>query len=80
MIDADEMRRRIQAALPDAQIKVEDLTGGGDHYRVEVISSAFAGLSQIHRHRLIYAPLKDVMGGALHALALTTRTPQELAS
>lgn len=77
MIDADEIRRRICEALPDAEVTVQDMTGGGDHYRVEVVSGAFAGVTPIKRHRMVYSPLKDVLGGALHALALTTRTPDE---
>ena len=80
MIDADDMRQRILSALPDAQIQIDDLTGGGDHYRVEVISAAFEGVPMVRRHRMVYAPLKDVLGGALHALALNTRTPQERAA
>jgi stress-induced morphogen len=77
MIEPDEIRRRIRAALPDAQVTVRDLTGGGDHYEVEVISTAFEGMVRLQRHRLVYAPLKDVLGGELHALSLQTRTPEE---
>lgn len=77
MFDASELRSRLTQAFPDAQVTIEDLTGGGDHYRVKVISTAFAGVPEIKRHRMVYAPLKDVIGGALHALALTTRTPDE---
>lgn len=77
MIEPDEIRRRIRAALPDAQVTVRDLTGGGDHYEVQVISTAFEGMVRLQRHRLVYAPLKDVLGGELHALSLQTRTPEE---
>jgi len=79
LIAPDEIRNKIQAALPDSAVTVRDMTGGGDHYEVEVISEAFAGVSPIQRHRMVYAPLKDVLGGALHALALKTRTPDETA-
>ena len=77
VIAQDDIVQRIEGAIPGAQVRVEDLTGGGDHYQVEVIAEAFAGKSPIQRHRMVYAPLKDVMGGALHALALTTKTPDE---
>jgi stress-induced morphogen len=77
MIDADEIRRRICEAMPDAKVTVHDMTGTADHYQVEVISSAFQGILPVKRHRMVYAPLKDVLGGALHALALTTKTPDE---
>src|SRR5690606_15948605 len=77
MFEPQELERRIKSALPDAQIAIRDLTGGGDHYQVEVVSQAFAGVTPVMRHRMVYAPLKDVLGGALHALSLTTRTPDE---
>ena len=77
MITPEEIRNRIQTALPDATVHVRDMTGGGDHYEVEVVSQAFAGVSPIQRHRMVYAPFNDVRGGELHALALRTRTPDE---
>ena len=77
MIGAEEIRSRIESALPGALVTVQDMTGGGDHYQVEVVSEAFAGVAPVQRHRMVYAPLKDVLGGDLHALALTTRTPTE---
>lgn len=78
MIDADEITRRIQAAMPAATVKVYDMTGGGDHFQVEVVSTLFAGVNPVKRHRMVYDTLRDVLGGALHALALKTRTPDEL--
>ena len=78
MLTPAELEHHIKAALPDARVTVSDLTGGGDHYQVEVISSAFAGVSPVKRHRMVYTPLKGVLAeGALHALALTTKTPDE---
>ena len=80
MIDAGVLKERIVGALPGAEVVVQDLTGGSDHYAVEIISEAFSGLSLIKRHRLVYAQFQDVLGGALHALQLTTRTPDEVPS
>ena len=77
MIAPEEIRSRIVGALPDAQVEVRDLTGGGDHYQVEVVSNAFAGKPPLERHRLVYGIFDDVLGGALHALSLQTRTPDE---
>ena len=79
VIAAEEIERRILSALPGARVDVRDTTGGGDHYEVVVISERFRGLPPLKRHRLVYAPLSDVLGGALHALALRTRTPEEAA-
>ena len=76
----DDISARIRAALPDADVTVVDTTGGGDHFDATVISSAFAGKGPIERHRLVYAALGDVIVGPsapIHALALTTTTPEE---
>jgi stress-induced morphogen len=76
-ITLDEIRARIRAALPDADVQVTDTTGGGDHFAATVVSAAFAGKGQVDRHRLVYAALGDAMRGPIHALALVTKTPQE---
>jgi stress-induced morphogen len=76
----DDVRARIQAALPDAHVSVTDTTGGGDHFDATVVSVAFAGKGAVERHRLIYAALNDAITGPrapIHALALTTATPEE---
>jgi stress-induced morphogen len=69
---ADDLEKLLRAAFPDADIKIEDLAGDGDHYRAIVRSDAFAGKSRVVQHQLVYAALKGAMGGALHALALET--------
>ena len=76
----EDIRTRIRAALPDADVSVIDTTGGGDHFDATVVSSAFSGKGPVERHRLIYAALTDVINGPrapIHALALTTATPEE---
>lgn len=73
-ISSEEIRRRLVEAMPDAQVRIYDLTGGGDHYQLEVASNAFVGKSPVARHRMVYGCFKDVLGGALHALALKTKT------
>ena len=77
---ADDISARIKAAIPDAQVSVTDTTGTGDHFAATVVSPAFEGKGPVARHRLVYAALADVMQGSaapIHALALTTVTPQE---
>ncbi len=74
-MDAGDIERLIKDALPDAQVRIEDLAGDGDHYAAHVTSSAFAGLPRVRQHQLVYDALKGRMGGELHALALTTSTP-----
>jgi stress-induced morphogen len=70
---ASDIKSRIEAAIPDSQAEVEDWTGGGDHFRATVVSPAFAGLSRIQQHRLVYEVFGDEIGGPIHALSLTTR-------
>ena len=77
MIEPGEIQKRIESALPGSKVQVRDMTGGGDHYEIDVVSENFAGKTPIQRHRMVHAPLKDLLGGALHAVALTTRTPDE---
>ncbi len=77
MIDPEEIRSRVERAFPDAEISLRDMAGDRDHYEMVVVSAAFEGKSTLERHRMVYAPLKDLLGGALHALALRTLTPGE---
>ena len=75
MPSADDLRRRIEGALPGSSAAVEDLTGGGDHFRAEVVSDRFEGLSRIEQHRLVYDVFGDEVGGPIHALSIKTSTP-----
>jgi stress-induced morphogen len=68
----DDLKTRIEAAIPDARAEVTDLTGGGDHFRAEIVSPAFAGKSRIEQHKLVYAVFGAEIGGPIHALALKT--------
>lgn len=72
---ADEIETLIRAALPDAQVSIKDLAGDGDHYSAHVVSAAFAGKPRVAQHKLVYEALGGRMGGALHALQLTTAVP-----
>ena len=73
---ADEIEALIRAALPDAQVKIDDLAGDGDHYAATVVSEQFRGVSRVRQHQIVYAALRGRMGGELHALALQTSTPE----
>jgi stress-induced morphogen len=76
-MNASEIERLIQEALPDARVEIRDLAGDGDHYAANVVSSAFKGKSRVQQHQMIYAALKGRMGGELHALALQTSAPED---
>ena len=51
--------------------------GGESHFRVEIVSAAFEGHNRVARQRLVYDALKDELAAGLHALSLTTLTPEE---
>jgi stress-induced morphogen len=70
-----EIEALIKAALPDAQVTIEDLAGDGDHYAASVVSETFRGKSRVQQHQIVYAALQGRMGGELHALALQTSAP-----
>ena len=72
-----ELQERIASALPGAEVRVEDLTGGGDHFRAEIVSDRFEGLSRIEQHKLVYDVFGDEIGGAIHALSIKTSSPEQ---
>ena len=72
---AAEIEALIKAALPDATVEIRDLAGDGDHYQALVTSAAFAGMSRVQQHKLVYEALGGRVGGELHALQLATAVP-----
>jgi stress-induced morphogen len=80
MPSSDELRSRIEHALPGSDVRVEDLTGGGDHFRAEVVSERFDGLSRIEQHQLVYGIFGAEIGGPIHALSLKTSTTERTAT
>jgi len=77
MPSPDDIKQRIEAAIPGATAEVEDYAGGGDHFRVTVTAAAFAGRSRIEQHRLVYEIFGAEIGGPIHALSLKTQTPEQ---
>jgi len=73
---AHEIEALIKAALPDAEVTMQDLAGDNNHWGAKVVSSAFKGLSRVRQHQVVYAALRGRMGGELHALALQTSAPE----
>jgi stress-induced morphogen len=72
---ADEIEELIRAGIPDASVEITDLAGDGDHYSARVVAESFRGLPRVRQHQRVYEALGGRMGGALHALQLTTATP-----
>lgn len=76
MVNLEQVKTMIQTKLPDAQVKVQDLTGDGDHLEAIVVSSEFEGKTRVKQHQLVYGALQEAMATeAIHALALKTYTP-----
>lgn len=73
---AAEIEKLIREALPDAEVVIEDLAGDGDHYSAVVKTPAFAGLTRVQQHKMVYDALQGRMGGELHALTLQTSAPK----
>ena len=77
MVEPKIVEERLRAAFPEAQhIELKDLTGTKDHYEATLVAAAFAGKSRIAQHQLVYQALGELMAGPVHALALTTLTPE----
>jgi acid stress-induced BolA-like protein IbaG/YrbA len=78
MVGPDQVASMIKDGLPDAEVQVQDLTGGGDHYQVVVVSSLFEGKALVQRHQMVYRALQQAMSSeAIHALTMKTYTPQD---
>lgn len=73
----DDIIAKIRAALPDAQVELQDLTGTADHWKATIVSGQFAGKSMLQRHRLVMAALAEELKGPIHALTLDVKTPDE---
>ena len=77
MVSTQEVESMIKAQMQDAEVQVQDLTGGGDHYQVTVVSSQFANKGLVQQHQLVYAALQQAVSSeAIHALAIKTYTPE----
>ena len=74
-MDAATIQRLIEQGLPGSRATVHG--ADGVHFEAEVVSAAFQGKLPLARHRMVYATLGELMGGAIHALALKTVTPEE---
>ncbi len=78
MITAEEIKATLTQALPISLVETQDLTGGGDHWQLIVVSPAFEGKGLIDQHRLVNDALKVPMGDQrIHALSLKTFSPAQ---
>lgn len=73
----DQLKSKLLESFPDAAIKTQDLTGGGDHWRVEICTKEFKGMNTVEQHQAVYRALGDLMKEAIHALSLQTDVAEE---
>lgn len=71
----EDIEALITAGIPDAEVRITDLAGDGNHYAAHVTAESFRGMSRLAQQRAVYATLGERMGGELHALQLTTAVP-----
>ena len=81
MVSPEQVESMIKVGIPDAEVQVQDLTGGGDHYQVVVVSQTFEGKGRVQQHQLVYKSVQQAMSSeAIHALSLKTYTPEDWTS
>jgi acid stress-induced BolA-like protein IbaG/YrbA len=74
-MNAATIQRLIEQGLPGSRATVQG--ADGVHFEAKVVAEQFQGKLPLARHRMVYAALGDLMGGAIHALSLRTVTPEE---
>ena len=76
MVTPDSIRASLLAGLPCEHVEVR---GDGTHFEAVIVSKAFAGLSRVKQHQLVYAALGERMREEVHALSMRTLTPEQWA-
>jgi acid stress-induced BolA-like protein IbaG/YrbA len=76
MTTPENIERYIAAGLPCEHLTV---SGDGQHFEAVIVSAQFAGKRPIQRHQMVYAVLGDRMREEIHALSMSTLTPDEWA-
>ena len=78
MITPEEIKQTLSMALPVTLVETQDLTGGGDHWQVIIVSSSFEGKGLLEQHRIVNEALKEPLADQrIHALALKTFSPAQ---
>ena len=73
----EDVKNLILQGLPQADVTVSDPMNDGTHLSARIVCDCFNGKNRIQRHRMVYAGLGDAFSGPLHALQMTTLTPEE---
>lgn len=76
MVTPESIQQSLEAGLPCDHVQV---AGDGAHFEAIIVSQAFAGLSRVRQHQLVYGALGDRMREEIHALSMQTLTPAQWA-
>jgi acid stress-induced BolA-like protein IbaG/YrbA len=76
VVDPDSIKRSIESGLACDHVEV---IGDGQHFQAVIVSAAFAGLTKVKQHQLVYSALGDRMREEVHALSMQTLTPAQWA-
>ena len=71
-MDSSQLESKLLQSFPQAQIQARDLTGGGDHWQVDIAAVEFEGKTLVDQHQMVYRALGELMKKDIHALALNT--------
>jgi stress-induced morphogen len=74
-ISQNDLLEKLKISFPGSDIEIKDLAGDNDHFHATICAKEFIGKTRIQQHQMVYKALGDIAGGALHALALTTKIP-----
>jgi acid stress-induced BolA-like protein IbaG/YrbA len=78
MITPEEIKQTLSNALPITLVETQDLTGGGDHWQLIIVSPLFEGKGLLEQHRIVNEALKQPLADQrIHALALKTYSPAQ---
>ena len=73
-MDLKNMEERLKARFPDADVKLADMTGGGDHIMLEISTSEFEGMPRIRQHQAVMTVFdEELKSGKLHALSIQSK-------
>jgi len=77
MVEASSIEDSIRAGLACTHLEVR---GDGAHFEAVIVSPAFAGLTRVAQHQLVFAALGERMRSEIHALSMRTYSPEEWAA
>jgi len=70
-----ELKELLEKKIPEAHVRVSDLTGTSDHFDVDIVSPVFEGKSLVEQHKIVHEACGIHLTTTIHALQIKTRTP-----